>query len=454
MKEKQNIVVNKKDIIWNYLATFLQIGSGVLLFPVILRTLPSTTIGIWSIFMAISTLINLLDFGFSSSFTRNITYIFSGVNQLVKNGISSHIQSSSINISLLKNTIKAMQWFYGRIALTAFILLILFGSPYLYHLVSQQPSLDQNEIFWSWVIFCIVNTYNIYTLYYDALLQGRGFIMKDKQLIIISQLTYLAFSLVFIYLKMGLISIVLSQGLATLVRRSLSYHFFYTNDIKQKLDETNSTNFKEIVKILSPNSIKIGLTSIGAFLVLQSSVLIGSLYISLIDLASYGITIQIINVIASLAGVYFNSYTPRVAHLRVHNNTREIKHIFFRSSILLLLTFIICGSILLLAGNWALTLLKSKTLLLGKSMIIVLLIINFLEKNHAIAGAFLLSKNEVPYFKAAILSGICTVILLLIFVHWLHWGIWGMILAPGITQLVYQNWKWPVVLLNELNANN
>ena len=108
--------------------------------------------------------------------------------------------------------------------------------------------------------------------------------------------------------------------------------------------------------------------------------------------------------------------------------------------------------------TWAyyvkLRILKSKTLLLGKSMIIVLLIINFLEKNHAIAGAFLLSKNEVPYFKAAILSGICTVILLLIFVHWLHWGIWGMILAPGITQLVYQNWKWPVVLLNELNANN
>jgi hypothetical protein len=32
--------------------------------------------------------------------------------------------------------------------------------------------------------------------------------------------------------------------------------------------------------------------------------------------------------------------------------------------------------------------------------------------------------------------------------------LWGMILAPGLAQLVYQNWKWPSVIIKELYAKN
>ena len=81
-----------------------------------------------------------------------------------------------------------------------------------------------------------------------------------------------------------------------------------------------------------------------------------------------------------------------------------------------------------------------------------MLLISFLEKNHAVAGGFLLTKNEVPYFKAAIISGIATVIMLFILIKIAHLEVWGMILAPGIVQFAYQNWKWPVVLIKELNV--
>ena len=29
-------------------------------------------------------------------------------------------------------------------------------------------------------------------------------------------------------------------------------------------------------------------------------------------------------------------------------------------------------------------------------------------------------------------------------------GIWAMILAPGIAQIVYQNWKWPSMVIKDL----
>lgn len=452
MQNSSGIKIGRKDVIWNYLATFLQIGSGILLFPIILRLLPSETVGVWSIFMAIGSLIGLLDFGFSPSFTRNITYIFSGVNSLEKTGISNGYIDNEININLLSNTIRAMRWFYSRVAFIAFILLITVGSAYLFSILNSNFNGNKAQVTTAWIIFCIVNTYNIYTLYYDALMIGRGLIKKDKQLIIISQLMYLSVSIVLIFCGFGLISIVVGQALAVIIKRILSNRFFFTPELKKEIKEVNTDNFRDILKIITPNSIKVGFTSLGAFLVLQSSVIIGSLYISLNELASYGITVQVINVIATLASVYYSSYMPKVAQLRVGDNITAIKQIYIKSIMIMMLTFVASGIMLIIFGGWALHLLKSQTTILSENMIITLLIINLLEKNHAIAGGFLLSKNEVPYFKAAIISGIATVILLFTLLKYEQMGLWGMILAPGIVQISYQNWKWPSVLIRQLNS--
>jgi O-antigen/teichoic acid export membrane protein len=450
MKE---ITIGKRTIIWSYLATILQIGSGVLLFPVILKLLPSEMIGIWSIFMAITIFVNMLDFGFTPSFTRNITYIFSGINKLEKTGIATDSSSSEVNYALLSGSIKAMKWFYLRIALLALVLLSTVGSIYLFVVLKSNYHADVLPIWIAWGVFCFTNTYNIYTLYYDCLLLGRGLVKKDKQSVIISQLLYLGISLLLILCGCGLISIVIGQAIALLVKRQLSSKFFYSNEIKTRLSaEKNNRNFKDIINVIIPNSIKLGLTGLGGFLSLQSSVFIGSLYLTLNDMASYGITVQVVNVIASLGGVYYFSHTPKIAQLRVSNNIQEIKALYFKSTGLLLLSFFSGGLLLILLGNWALSIIGSKTLLLQKEMLFGLLLITFLEKNHAIAGGFLLSKNEVPFFRASIAAGLITVALLVTFFIFFDWGIWTMILAPGIAQIIYQNWRWPYVLLKDLNA--
>lgn len=454
MQHSTTIKIGKKDVAWNYIATFLQIGSGILLFPFILRMLSSETVGIWAIFVSIATFVNLLDFGFSPSFTRNITYIFSGVSKLEKTGISNQTINNELDINLLAKTIRAMKWYYLRIAIIAFVLLITVGSGYLFYITMNNYSGDKLQIAIAWIIFCITNTYNIYTLYYDSLLLGFGLVMRDKQLIIISQLINLTIAITLIYLGFGLISIVTAQALSVVVKRILSNKSFYTSALKQKLAHIKTDNFKDILAIVKPNSIKLGLTSVGAFLVLQSSVIIGAFYVSLNQLASYSITVQVIGIIASLGTVYYTSYIPQIAHLRVNGDLKKIKSIYLKCVGLLIITFIGSGFMLILFGNMTLIFLKSQTPLLSAVMISTLLIFTFLEKNHAIAGGFLLSKNEVPFFKAAMISGAATVVVLFVLLKFGHLELWGMILAPGIVQLVYQNWKWPQVLLKELNHKN
>ena len=451
VESKTTIKIGKQDIIWNYLSTILQIGSGLILFPLILRMLSSETVGIWSIFTTIFLLVSLLDFGFSPSFTRNITYIFSGVNALQRTGISNASLNEDVNYQLLADTIKAMKWLFFRIAAIAFLFLSTLGTFYILTILKKEFSGDIQLIIMAWILFCLVSTYNIYTLYYDSLIMGRGLVKRDKQIIILSQILYLSVAVLLLLLKFDLISIVIAQAVSVFCKRALSYKTFFTPALKAKLAGYQSDHFRDIIKVILPNSMKLGVTGLGGILVLQASVIIGSFYVSLENLASYGITVQAVNLIASLGGIYYSTFVPKLGLMRVENNLPGIKKLYFRSILLLLLTFVVFGMMMAFLGNSILVILKSQTFLLSRVMIFVLLIIAFLEKNHAIAGGFILSRNEVPFYKASLVAGIITVVLLFIFLKIFNLGVWAMIISPGIAQLVYQNWKWPLVVIRELN---
>ena len=66
-------------------------------------------------------------------------------------------------------------------------------------------------------------------------------------------------------------------------------------------------------------------------------------------------------------------------------------------------------------------------------------------------NGFISADNRIPFFIPSLLSGVGTILLLWLFLSVINLGIWGMVLAPGIAQLVYQNWKWPTMVIKELN---
>lgn len=412
--------------------------------------MPAEMVGIWTVFMTITAFASLLDFGFSGSFTRNVTYVFSGVNKLKAEGFETVLAgTSTIDYGLLKAVITTMRWIYLRMAIILFLILASFGTWYIYSLLQNYKGNPQ-EVYIAWIILCAINTYNLYTLYYDSLLQGKGLIKRSKQIIIIGQIIYLVIASSLIISGYGLIAIVSAQASSVIIVRWMSYNSFFTAELKQKLKETATHSKNEVLKAITPNALKIGLTSLGGFMVQRSAIIIGSLYLSLEEIASYGITMQLIGVIAGLAGIYTATYQPKIAQLRVVENNHGIKEIYLKGQFILLFTYIAGGLGLLILGEWGIRLIGSNTQIMPTYLIFIALVISFLEYNHAIAGGILLTKNEVPFFKAAIYSGVATVIFLLIFSNFTNFGLWAMIYAPGIAQGTYQNWKWPIVVIKEL----
>lgn len=443
--------IGKKDVMWNLVATTMRVASGVIVLPLVLHLLPKDEVGLWNVFLVIGSLATLLDFGFASSFSRNITYIFSGVKELKPKGyVISNEDDKSISYDLLKSVIAAMRRYYGILALTFLFLFVIISPYYLTHVLLPTYTGNKSEIWYAWFTYGVLVAYQLYTYYYSSLLIGRGLIKRNLQITIVGQASRIVSSIIFLLLGFGIISLVIGQLVSDIVNRILCYAVFYDKDIKSKLKQAISIPIAEVMKVMTPNAIKIGVTTIGWFLFNKLIVLIAPLYLTLSQIGSYGTTKQIIELIVSFGGIWFSTYYPKITHHRVNDNIFHLKRMYIKSKIVQIVVFIICGAGFIFVGPWLLTVIHSKTQILPSLMIFIFLIFAFLDSNQSIASSLLLSGNEVPFMKSALFTGVMTISLLMLMFNYTAIAVWSMILAPGISQLMYQDWKWPKTVKNNL----
>ena len=441
--------IGKREIAWSYAGTAFMIGAGVLLLPFILHKMSQETVGVWNIFQTITALVMLLDFGFRPSFARNISCIFSGVKALQKEGVVQTTADAEVDYSLLKGTLAAMRRFYRWIAIAVFALLATAGTAYFYYILQKYTG-DKQDAMIAWVLLIAINCYNLYTLYYDALLTGKGYVKRCQQINMLGQAVYIGLAIGLIYAGLGLTAIVASQLVSTIIRRVLTYRVFFTPELKAHLAVADTQDPKQILGAITPNAIKIGLTQLGGFLVNKSAILIGSAFLTLEEVACYGITLQVMDILARCGTVFYQSYLPKLAQCRAENDLTGLRRYYLLCTGSLIAVYMAGGAAWLLLGNWALDLIGSQTHFVPTAMLCVMLLISTLEHNHAVSAGFIMADNKIPFFIPSLVSGAATVLLLWLFLSPFHWGIWGLILAPGIAQLAYQNWKWPSVVIKEL----
>ena len=63
------------------------------------------------------------------------------------------------------------------------------------------------------------------------------------------------------------------------------------------------------------------------------------------------------------------------------------------------------------------------------------------------------TRNEVPYLKAALISGFFIALFSLTSLYYTDWGICGVVALTGLVQISYNNWKWPLMVSQELEKS-
>jgi hypothetical protein len=444
--------IGRKDVIWNFAGTFMRIASGLLVLPLVLHLLPSKEVGLWNIFLTIGGLAALLDFGFSNAFSRNITYVFSGAKELKSEGYVTVAENDkSIDYGLLKSLIAAMRRYYAIIA-GIFLLVFFVASPFYLPYIFEKNNYQGNitTVWIAWIVYGILVAYQLYTYYYSSLLLGRGFVKKYQQIVIIGHGSRILSSVIMLLLGFGLISLVFGQLISDVVNRILCYSTFYDKETKQQMACSNKKSVKEIMAVMTPNALKVGVTVIRGFLMYQGILLMAPLYLSLTVIGEFGTTRQFIELISSIGMIVFNTYFPKMTHYRVTGDMDSLKRLWLKSNTFLLFFYIIAGTGFVVIGPYFMALIHSKTNFLASGLIVIYLIISYMEVNSGMSTAFLTIKNEVPFFKSNLISGFLAFIAVFLLLQFSTLGVASIILGIGMSQLVYQYWKWPLVVKKDL----
>jgi len=447
-----SIDIKKSDVAWNVAASVMRLASGFIMLPILINRLSAEDLGLWTtVFIALNSAIILLDFGFFTTFSRNITYIFSGAKELKGEGLGEMDPSGRIFYPLLKGTINAMKVYYSSIALLLAILFASVGYFYIEKILvgySGDPVMTRV----AWFAYGALLCYQFYTYFYDAILMGRGFVRRSRQIIVLSQCIHIVVGSILLFSGFGIISLVISQTLSTLVNKELARRSFFDREIKDNLRKSASESWKKILGIMWKTAYKSGMSSAAWTLSNKMLPLIAPLFIPLALTSSYGLSKTVVDITYSMSVIWFMTYYPKLTQVSFHQNNQEVKRLFVKSQFMIIGVVLLCAASALIFGDFVLSILKKERTFLETPIFALFFISALFDAFTYISTQVLLSKNRVPYYKAQILSAFAVVIVLYLSLKFVSNDIAILVVVPFAIQLLWNHWYWFAKVVKMLNV--
>ena len=449
-----SVKINKSDVIWNYLGIIMTLGANLFILPLILRFLSADELGLWYTFAAVGNIAVLFDFGFKSTMGRNVTYAWCGAHDIQKFDAKEISKGLTPNYKLMSKTMQVTKIIYLIISGTALIVLGIFGTLYI-HKVSN--GLAFGEVFPAWIIYIIGAFFNLFYGYYNAFLSAVGAIKQINIATVISRTLQLIVSFVMLILGYGLISMSIAYCLYSVVFRLIASCLFSKYEeigkkirsVKRKIEKEEFINY---FNIIWHNAWRDGLVALTLFLNGQATTLLCSWYLPLEDTAVYGLSMQLVNAIASIASVYFSTYQSRMQELYIERDYDRLKGrlsstLFVYASVFITGAVCVCTFGILLLG-----VIKSNTSI-NLPLLIVLFLYMFFYKNHTLFASYLAGTNRIIYTKAYVISGLTMIVLTSILLSLSSLSVWTLAFSPLLIESLYNNWYWPRFVFRELDLS-
>lgn len=446
-----NIRISKNDVFWSYIARFFSLATSLIIMPFILHMLTAEEVGMNYLMATVSSIVMLIDFGFGPQFGRNFSYVNSGAQTLLKEGVQQNAMGE-INYHLLAVLLKTAKQVYQRLSVVALLLMLIGGTIYIYFVTDGFVSVRNS--FWIWIVYSISVFFNFYYSYYTTLLTGSGMVAESSKATIYSRSIQIILNISMLYMGMGLFAVVIANLLAPFIQRFYCYRVYFTKEIKEKINvQTTKTEIKDTFDTIWYNAKKLGINFVGGYAITKLGMFLVGLYLPLAVVGGYGLLMQFANILTGVAVIMTNSYMPQFSNYRITGQLEELKALF-SFTVLVYWGIMIVGSLVIIfLGAPILSLVQSNTYLPSQSLCAFYLFIITMEGNHSNFATLITTNNEVPFVPAALTSGAFIGILTFLVLQFTNWNLWGVVFVQGIVQLSYNNWYWPYWVLKDFKVN-
>tara|TARA_B110000003_G_scaffold276558_1_gene323867 strand:- start:5636 stop:6967 length:1332 start_codon:yes stop_codon:yes gene_type:complete len=437
----------KKDFYWTYIAQIINIGGGVIALPLVLAFWDVITVNNYLILITLMALFAIIDGGIRLNLARVATFAISrkipeygSTSTLILENLHQHQIFSIMHKLLLK------------VSLIGGASIFSIGVLYLYS--SSLPSEFRTNTI-NWILLSISQMLFIRNLSIIGVLQGCGKIALANKLVAAFKGGILFSCIGSVLLGFGLFGFAIGSFIFSTIIFYLTqniYHQELKKDlIEKKTISVNKVDINQIYKLLLKPSIRLWIVHGGGFLINRGGILVAGLVLGVAEASSFMLTITVISVVANLASVVISTYLPLLNSIQVSDSKSLLPSIVKKIYTIAYIVFCLGFIGIYFFGDYLLAFIGSEIKLIENNLLLVLGLVFFLEVTHSIAAIYLTTKNEIIFAKAAVLSGLTIVI----FSYFLGatYGILGLILAQGIVQLIYNNWRWPLLMLRDLRGN-
>lgn len=442
------INIGKKDIGWAYIGSFFKVAANIILLPVVLKLLTDDELGIWYVFGSISQIVVLFDFGFASTVARNISYAWCGVDSLKKDSLAEISSNQETNFEYFKIVLQTCKVIYTVIAGIALVFLLTAGLFYI-------NSLDSSNVL-AWVLYSVGVALNMRYCYYTSFLCGVGAIAENNKAAIITKLVQIIVSIILLYAGYGILGVSIAYLLSGITLR-LSSKLYFDNyqNIKTHLNQVKSksswTEVRKTFKIIWHNASKDGLITLSNYLNTQANTLICSSVLGLATTGSYGLSVQLSSIAATIAGIPFSSVLPKLQEKAVTRDNEGGQKLFSGTMVLFILSFVILTGIVILllpVIKWL-----KPTLIIEVPMLLAVFFLSLVNQIYHYFASLISTFNILPYTKSFIVSSVIAVLLSYFLTRFTNLGIWALVLSPLIVAFSYNLWKWPLYVLKLYNVS-
>lgn len=434
--------LNKKDYLWSYIGVFMSVGASAIMLPFILYYLSGDEYGLWSVFQSISAITALFDFGFSTTFARNINYCWCGASELKKTG-AVFAQSDEPNFPLMKKAMTACRYVFLLLSCVALLCMAIPGTVYIRHIARELPAA---ETMTSWGLYVLAVFLNLYYGYYNSFLRGVGAISDANRVTVVARLIQILLTVVLLACGCGIVGTgVAYLAYGFLVRMLSRRAFLRFHGIGKGLacvtKKTTRAEVKEMFLIVWYNAGKEGIVTLSNYLANQACTLLSPLFLSLRVTGIYSLAVQLATVLSNVAGALYSANQPVLQSAYISNNkdaTRRTMSLIVVSYVSL---YIVGLAAIVTVGLPVIRLIKPDSTPTVAVMLGVGLY-QFILKFRNCYTSYFSCTNRIPYMWSFILSSTCGVLLAALLLQ-MGAGVWGLILAPLVSQSAFNAWYWP-----------
>ena len=429
----------KSAVIWSWVFNTLRLATGLILLPLVLRKFSATDYGMYVVLLSLVRFVPIIDFGFGPTIGRFVSYAYGGAQTLQARGVQKSADSGQPNYVLLWQLLATTRRLYRYMTLAILVILGICGTYAVELRIHESSSVLITRLAWATTLAAAL--LDIYWSWWNTYLTGMNQVLMAARIGALAMVVRFTLSVVLLLSGAGLLSLPVAGLVASLLERQLARA--QCLKLLQGKPSANPQIFRETLRILWPNTWRLGVQFLSFYLTINANILICQGKFGLADTGKYGLATQLMGIAAAMSAVWTQTKWPLIAQYQARHEFARLRQILWPRVWLQSLTFLMLASGVVFLGPTLLQWFGHGKEMLPQSWMLVLVAVTFLDMQFSLWTTLISTGNHLPHLWHTIATNVLSFTLSLSLVNFTSLGLGAFVLGPLLAGCLFNYWHWP-----------